>query len=139
MYVATSVVGWKSKSKLKRELMISSFSGAFNYYFRNCIGAIFSWKNSEEWFNAFDKAVTGFPESGYYIVPSGGASSKYFTPMAKDIFLPTKLLPFDDIVVNVPNKPEMHCEMEYGDWRQIPPDNMRWQHFIKEISFSVSN
>ena len=137
MYVATSVVGWRSKSKASRRLMTSSFAGAINYFLRQAIGFFFNWRNPNKWYDVFDKAVTGLPESGYYMVPSGGADIKYFTPMPKDMFLPTKRMPFDDIIVNVPNQPERHCEMEYGDWKRIPPENERWQHFIREIRFSV--
>ena len=42
---------------------------------------------------------------------------------------------FDDIVINVPNQAERHCELEYGDWKWIPPVEERWQHFITSIKF----
>ncbi len=137
MYVATSVAGWRSKSKANKKMMTSSFAGAINYYLRQTIGFFFNWRSPEKWYNIFDKSVTGLPESGFFMVPSGGANIRYFTPIDKRFFLPTRRMPFDDITVNVPNQPEAHCEMEYGDWKRIPPENERWQHFIREIKFSV--
>ena len=137
MYVATSTANIENKNRENRLLMCSTFSGAFNYYFRRIIGYLFCWKTKEQWYNIFDKAVSKYPESGYYMIPSGGSRFKYFMPMKRDIFLPTKRMKFDDIVVNVPNNPEMHCEMEYGNWQRIPPENERWKHFIREIKFDV--
>lgn len=139
MYVATSVDKWKSKSDATRKIMKSSLMGSFNYYFRQTLGFMFSWLSPEEWYNIFDKAVTGNPESGFYMVPSGGFKYRYFMPMDKNIFLPVKRMPFDDIEVNVPNMPEEHCKIEYGNWQRIPLENERWQHFINEIKFSLND
>ena len=116
--------------------MTMSLAGSFNFYLRQSVGILFSWRSPEKWYDTFDKAVTGNPESGFFMVPSGGPNYKYFMPMDWSIFLPTKRMPFDDIEVNVPNLPEVHCEIEYGDWHRIPPENERWQHFINEIKFS---
>lgn len=135
MYVATSVADCKSEDKDGKKIMTSTLAGKFNYYFRHAIGLLFSWKSEENWYNTFDKAVTGLPFTGFFMVPSGGPKYKYFMPMDKNIFLPTKRMKFDDIEVNVPCAPEKHCEMEYGNWQRIPPENERWQHFIKEIRF----
>ena len=136
MYVATSVANWRSESKEEKLLMTTSIAGSFIFYLRQSIGFLFSWRSPEKWYDTFDKAVTNNPESGFFMVPSGGPNYKYFMPMDRNIFLPTKRLPFDDIEVNVPNLPEVHCEIEYGDWHRIPPENERWQHFINEIKFS---
>jgi lipopolysaccharide cholinephosphotransferase len=137
MYVATSVANWKSKSKEEKLLMTTSIAGSFIFYLRQSIGFLFCWRSPEKWYDTFDKTVTNNPESGFFMVPSGGPNYKYFMPMDRNIFLPTKRMPFDDIEVNVPNMPEVHCEIEYGDWRRIPPENERWQHFISEIKFSL--
>lgn len=136
MLVATSVAGWKSKSKEEKQIMTSSIASSSLFYIRQSIGLLFSWRSPEKWYDTFDNAVTDNPESGFFMVPSGGPNYKYFMPMDRNIFLPTRRMPFDDIEVNVPNLPEVHCEVEYGDWRRIPPENERWQHFINEIRFS---
>ena len=116
--------------------MTSTIAGSLNYYFRQTIGFLFSWMSPEGWYNAFDNAMTSNPETGYYMIPSSGPMYRYFMPIHKSFFLPIKRMPFDDIVVNVPNQPERHCEIEYGDWQRVPPENERWQHFINEIRFS---
>lgn len=136
MFVATSVASWKSKSNEEKQLMTSSIAGSFLFYLRQTIGFLFSWRSTEKWYDTFDKAVTDNPESGFYMIPSEGPKSSNFIPMPKDLFLPVKRMPFDDIEVSVPNQPETYCEIEYGDWRRIPPENERWQHFINEIKFS---
>ena len=51
------------------------------------------------------------------------------------LYFPAKKVQFDDIEVYVPNQPVRHCELEYGDWKWIPPVEDRWQHFLKEIRF----
>lgn len=137
MFIATSVASWKSKSNEEKRLMTSSLAGSFVFYLRQSIGFLYSWRSPEEWYDTFDKAVTNNPDSGFFMVPSAGPNYKYFMPMDRNIFLPTRRMPFDDIEVNVPNLPEVHCEIEYGDWRRIPPENERWQHFINEIRFSL--
>ena len=139
MYVATSVANYKEDSDINKTIMCSTILGSINYYIRRIIGWLFSWKSPENWYNLFDKIVSKYPYSGYFMVPSGGSKMKYFMPMSQDIFIPTSRLPFDDIMVNVPHLPEKHCEMEYGEWKIIPPINERWQHFIKEIVFDIDN
>ena len=137
MYVATSVADWESRSKEGAKIMKSTLMGAFNFYFRQSIGIMFSWKSSEKWYNLFDESVTRKSESDFFMTPSGGSKYRYFMPIDKNIFLPVKRMQFDDIFVNIPNQPERHCEIEYGNWQRIPPEKERWQHFIYEIKFSI--
>lgn len=139
MYVATSVANWKSKSKIEKKIMTSSLTISINYYIRQFIGFLFSWRSPAEWHNKFDKAMTGKPESGFFMSPSGGPQYKYFVPMEKDLYIPTKRMVFDDIEVNVPNQPEKLCEIEYGDWKRIPPECERWKHYINEIKFDLDD
>lgn len=139
MYVATSVADFESKSKEYKALMTSTVAGSINYYLRQTIGFIFCWMSPEGWYDAFDKAMTGNQETGYYMIPSCGPEYKNFMPRGKNLFLPTRRAPFDDIEVNVPNQPEKLCQIEYGDWQRIPPENERWQHYINEIKFSVDD
>lgn len=139
MYVATSVANYEENSKINKELMCSTFLGLINYYLRRVIGFLFSWRTKEKWYNIFDKAVSKYPSSGFFMVPSDGGNMKNFMPMDHEIFIPIRRMPFDDILVNVPHCPEKYCEMEYGDWRRIPPVNERWQHFIRNIVFDISS
>ena len=139
MYVDTSVADYETNSIVKKKIMCSSLPGMVNFYLRRFIGFCFSWRSKEKWYDIFDKVVSKYPATGYYMVPSTGSDLKYFMPMNKDIFFPTRRMPFDDISVNVPHDPEKYCEMEYGDWKVIPPENERWAHFIREIVFDINS
>ena len=135
MYVATSVANYRSKSRVMREIMCSTLNGGINYYLRQIIGFFFCWRSEEGWYNSFDKFVTGHPESGYYMIPS----DRIFEPIDKSVFLPMRRALFDDIIVNMPSQPERYCEIIYGDWKKIPAENERWQHFITEVRFSLDD
>lgn len=137
MYLATSVAGFESRNVKLKNLMCFSLSGKFNYYFRNLLGWIFSYHKSEEWYNTFDRTVTGHPFTGFYNIPSAGASLRYFLPISYDMYIPAKKAKFDDIEAYIPNEAEKITEMEYGDWKRIPAENERWMHFIEGIKFDV--
>lgn len=139
MLVASAVDEYTSNNRFYKRLMYSSLSGKRTYRIRNFIGWLFSWRSTEGWYNNIDKFTKYHKETGYYCVPVGAANLKYFMPIAQDIFLPVKRLPFDDITVYVPNQSEKHCEMEYGNWKWIPPVDQRWQHFIENIKFNEEN
>lgn len=134
MLIASCVDEASSKNDFYKRLMCCTNKGKVTYYLRLIIGKCFSFCSADKWYNLFDKFVQYRKETGYWSVPSGeGGKWKYFQPFSKDLFVPVKRMSFDDIEVNVPNEPIKHCEIEYGDWQQIPPENERWQHFIKEI------
>lgn len=137
MLIASSVMEKENQKKnhLYKRLMCSTPKGARVYYIRYCIGFLCGFIKSEKWFNIIDNYTKCKSVKAGYSVPVGGASIKYFQPMDKDIFFPAKKMKFDSIDVYVPNYPERHCELEYGDWKWIPPVEKRWQHFIKEIRF----
>lgn len=139
MYIATSVANYEENSDEKKRIMCTTLFGGINYHIRWILGYLFSWKSKEAWFNLFDRTVSKYPESGYFMVPSAGSDIEYFRPIEQSMFIPTKRMLFDDIYVNVPNQPEKHCEMVYGNWKEIPPENKRWRHFIKEIRFNVNS
>lgn len=137
MYVATSVDEYKSRNKEYKKMMCLSLDGKTNYYFRNFIGFLFSWRTPKGWYNRFDRFVTGHKYCGCFNIPSGGPHIRNFVPRKVEQYIPFKKMKFDEIDVYVPNNPEQHCVDYYGDWKQIPPVDQRWQHFIKEIKFEV--
>lgn len=133
MYIASSVVQYEDKVSLYRSLMMSNPEARRNYKLRNAIGCLFSFMSSEAWFNYFDKQATGHQKSDNFSTPSGAYQIRYFMPIAKEMFLPVKKISFDDIEIYVPNQLEKYLEMEYGNWREIPKNSDRWQHFIQSI------
>jgi len=137
MYVATSVSDYENDSKDKKKLMCSSPVGMFNYYFRYGLGFLFSWRDSTFWYDVFDRAVSRYPESCGYDVPSNGPSNHNYRPLAQDLFLPVKRVKFDDIEAYIPNKAEEYLTYEFGDWHRVPPENERWMHFISKVRYNV--
>ena len=92
--------------------------------------------SSKKWFDIVEKYTKCSKVKAGYSVPIGGANIKYFKPVSPSLYFPAKKVQFDDIEVYVPNQAEQHCELEYGDWKWIPPVEDRWQHFLKEIRFT---
>ena len=137
MLIASSVTQYEDSKKddFYKRLMYSTSRGIRVYNIRQCIGFLFSFINSKKWFNLIDTYTRCKHVKAGYSVPVGGANKKYFQPIDEDLLFPVKKMLFDDIEVYVPNRPERHCELEYGDWKWIPPVEKRWQHFIKEIRF----
>ncbi len=135
LLIPDCVKQFKEKSEEYKNLMCASAKGKKTYMLRNTVGFIFSFVRWQTWYNWFDSFVQNKDNNGSFCVPSGSADLKYFLPIDENIYLPVKRMKFDDIEVYVPNQPEKHCEMEYGDWKTMPPVDQRWQHFIKEIRF----
>lgn len=138
MLIASSVMEYEDSKKddLYKRLMCSTSQGKRVYNVRHCIGYILSIISSKKWFNLIDSYTRCKVVKDGYTVPIGGANKKYFYPIDELVYFPAKKMKFDDIEVYVPNKPELHCELEYGDWTWIPPVEKRWQHFLKEIRFN---
>lgn len=137
MLIASSVLQYENsvKNDLYKRLMCSTSKGTKVFKIRQYIGFIFHLINSTKWFNLIDVFTRCATVKSGYSVPVGGANKKYFKPIDSDLYFPVKRMKFDDIEIYVPNKSEIHCELEYGDWESVPPENERWQHFIQKISF----
>lgn len=134
MIVSSSVDLYKNQDPLYKSLMCSTKPGARSYKLRLLIGRLFSFCPYEFWYNYLDLFLQYTKDTPTCSVPSGdGAKWRYFFPYPKSLYFPAKKMKFDDIEVYVPNQAEFHCEIEYGDWKCIPPVEERWQHFIKEI------
>lgn len=137
MYVASSVADYESQNVKSKRLMCITFAGRFNFYFRNLLGRIFSYHRADVWYNTFDRSVTRHSYTGFFNIPSAGARMRYFMPIYKDKYIPARRTRFDNIEAYIPNKAEELTEMEYGDWKKVPPENERWMHFIEGIKFDV--
>ena len=137
MLVASSVMEYEDSKcdDLYERLMCSTPEGKRTYKIRWTIGKIFSFFNSKKWFNIVENYTKCSKVKAGYSVPIGGANIKYFKPISPTLYFPAQKVQFDDIEVYVPNQPVRHCELEYGDWKWIPPVEDRWQHFLKEIRF----
>lgn len=137
MLVAASVSEYESSkhSDMYARLMCSTPEGTRTYKLRHLIGHLFSFRNSGKWLDTVENFTKCSKVKDGYSVPVGGADIKYFKPVEPAVFFPAKKMKFDDIEVYVPSQAERHCEMEYGDWRWVPPVEERWQHFLQAIRF----
>lgn len=135
MLISSSVMEYESSDTFYKKLMCSTPKGERTYNIRHKIGWLFSFISAKKWFNIVEKFTKCSVVKAGFSVPIGGANLKYFKPIDENIYFPAKKLRFNDIEIYVPNQSERHCELEYGDWTQIPPENERWQHFIKKIVF----
>lgn len=136
--IASCVQDRELNNQFDKELLCSSSKGKISYSLRRAIGLSFSFFSSKRWFDIFDRFVSYKKDTGFFAVPTGESGKwRYFQPFPKELYLPTKRMKFNDIEVNVPNQAEKHCEIEYGDWHRIPSEQDRWEHFIKDIKFSL--
>lgn len=142
MLISSSVMEYESSKSepdnLYEKLMCSTKEGKKTYIIRHIIGKTFSFFNSKIWFNIVEDYTKCSKVKAGYSVPVGGANVKYFKPIAPNVYFPARKVRFNDIEVYVPNLAERHCEIEYGDWKRIPPIEDRWQHFLTKIVFVIS-
>jgi len=130
IYIAASVEQYEEKSILYRNLMSGSLMGMCNYWTRQVIGFLCSFKSSKEWYNTLDRLFQQANDTGFLHEPSGIYTWK---PVPKSVYLPVKRVKFDDIEANIPNNPYPLLERDYGDWHYIPKPEERWEHFIIKI------
>lgn len=135
MLISGCVDANNTNGKEYQELMCSTSKGRRTYYVRKTIGKVFSFLSPNQWFKLAERSAIYNHETGFYCVPMGGPAKSNFIPIENSIYFPAKRMKFDDIEVNVPNKIQKHCEIEYGDWKLIPPPEKRWKHFVSCIRF----
>lgn len=132
IYTATSVMQYENKSQEYKVLMSGNRKAKMNYYLRNIWGFCFSFFNSKKWFNLIDSFHGNEKETGFVHIPAG-VKSRPWTLFDKGIFCPVCKGTFGETEVYLPHETIKYLELIYGDWRKIPAENERWQHFIKEI------
>ena len=128
--ISASVVQYETNSLLYRRLMSGSVVAKTSYLLRQCIGWLFSFRSSKKWYNTLDKLFQQAKETNYLHEPSGIYTWK---PVPKEVYLPVKRVKFDDIEVNIPNKPDYLLERDYGNWHYIPKPEERWEHFVIKV------
>ena len=128
----------ENDSEATRKLLCSTKSGRNAYYIRKTIGRVFSFKTASKWASLFDNFIAYHKITGYYSVTNGGPYDRNNMPIEESFYFPAKKYKFDDIEINVPNQIEKYCELEYGDWKSIPPVEKRNQHFVKQVKFNLN-
>ncbi len=134
-YVIGSVRQYKGNSKIYKELMSGSFVAKFNYRFRRFIGFVMSFRSISQWVNTIDNVFASCHQDTGFIHDSSGWRYD-MNPLPQEMFFPPRKVKFGDIEAFVPNHAEEYLERCYGNWRQIPPPEKRWRHFIMKIDLS---
>jgi len=132
MYIGESVGRYKSRSQLFRELMSQSTAARVNYWMRQIIGFLFSFQGYQEWMNLVDRYCANGDQTGYVSDLMGDYT---WIPIPVNEFFPPIKGEFEGVSVFLPHHPVKHLERYYGNWQQIPPEEDRWLHFIRYISF----
>ena len=105
-----------------------------DYYIRIFIGRIFSFRRSIKWYNDIDKMIDYKKRSKQCGILTG--RKHYFGEIFdRDVFFPARYVGFCDIKAPVFNDTDTYLKKSYGDYMQIPPEDKREKHFIKELKF----
>ena len=136
MYIGSSVSQYENKSLLYKKLMMHSTGTKINYWLRQTLGFLGSFMSYQRWMNVVDSFCANDKQTGYVSDLLGDYT---WTPIPLNEFCPTSTGEFEGTTVFLPHYPVKHLERYYGDWKRIPPEEDRWQHFIREIRFDDSN
>jgi len=133
MYIGSSVGQYEFEGRSYRQLMMHSTPTRINYWLRQTLGFLFSFKSYQSWMNAIDTICRNDNHTGYMADLIGDFT---WRPIPISVFCPTRRARFEGVEVFLPHDAVKHLEDYYGDWQRIPPPEERWQHFISEIRFT---
>ncbi len=102
---------------------------------RRILGGLFSFKNSQFWFDKVDKIVQYNKESSYVGFPTG--RNHYFGEIHnKDDIFPLSKAIFEGKEVYVAHDVDKYLKKLYGsDYMILPPEEKREAHMIMDIKF----
>ncbi len=110
--------------------------GTKNYFFRNAIGFIFSWKSYTKWCNSIDRIVRHSNERSKFVCFPTGRKHYFGEIIRRGTILPFKKMKFESIEVSVPNDYKRYLSNLYGDnYMKLPPVEKREKHSV--ISFKI--
>ena len=132
IFIIASVAQYENRSSLYRRIMSGSLTARISYWIRQVLGIMFSFRSAKSWQNIFDNYVRNTDETGFVHRPS---DLYRWEPIPLDVYLPVKLVDFDEIKAYIPHKSEYLLEYDYGDWHYIPKPEERWEHFCVNIKF----
>ena len=135
MMIAGYESTYENDNEYLRTYMKKSAQGEREYRRRMRIGKLFSFFDSQKWFNIADKAFQYHKESGLMGIPAG--RKHYFGEiMEKKDYIPVSKGSFEGIEVNLPANPDKHLTCLYGnDYMKLPPVEKRERHSVIDISF----
>lgn len=77
--------------------------------------------------------------SNCYVIPTDETCFDRIVPL--DYYLPPRIVPYESITVQIPNKAEDILTQRYGDYKRLPPEESRWEYldtFIDKVVFMDS-
>lgn len=87
---------------------------------------------SKKWlFNKYDQHIQKFNKTCRGHVSSRG---EQVNEWAYDDIFPVRTHPFENTEINVPGKAEKVLTIQFGDWKQLPPEGQRVNHMPLEVS-----
>lgn len=135
MYIAGQVQTYEGRNETLRKYLSQAENGAEVYRKRLFMGRIFSFMNSNKWFNLVDKAVRYRKKTSLSSIPTG--RGHYFGEIIKtDCFFPVVKGVFEGKEALMPHNYKQYLKNLYGDYMQVPPVEKRERHFICDISFT---
>ena len=139
MFVASCEQTFENKSESFKTYMCSTEEGRKAYRNRNIIGRLFSFKNSQEWFDLLDRSFQYNKETSYTSIPSG--RGHYFGEIIKrESFFPCSYGKFEGIKVKLPNNPDTYLTNLYGsEYMIIPPEKEHEKHLIIDVIFNTKD
>ena len=137
MYIADSVYQFKSCSDEYKKLISLSKKLSINYHLRHFVAVIFSFLPARLWYTILDRVVQHRQESDYYFDTLAWSDLRGWAKLSKNIFYPMKINQFESIFVKTPNDSIALLEIWYKDWKRIPSEEERWQHFVRSVSINV--
>lgn len=136
MYVGSSVRQYELNYKSYKKLMTNSKLGRINYWIRNILGFCFSFWNYSKWYSIIDHFCKSNESTGYLADLIGIYK---WQPIPKEVFLPPQKGTFEHISVFLPNDPVRHLELTYASWQELPPEEERYQHYIRSLKLSMDS
>ena len=97
-------------------------------------GRIFSFRNSEEWFDLVDR-INRFDNQGSRFVGIPGGRNHYFAEIyPREWLFRTVPALFEGQELPVPESCDLYLGKLYGDYMTIPQEEDREHHFIRSVS-----
>lgn len=103
------------------------------YKTKKRIGKFLSIVPHRKWVYWFDCFVACGKDTGFLGIPTG---RKYYLGeiLESKVFLPTSQVEFEGLMVNIPGDYDKYLSNLYRNYMQLPPEDKRERHFIREFS-----
>ena len=138
MAAASYVYSLEHRNERIEAFMSKTDEGKRAYGRRLMFGKLLSFKNTQQWYDAVDKAFQYKKKTGLMGIPSG--RGHYFGEIRpRSTFLPVSKGTFEGHIVNLPGNPDDYLSNLFGaNYMELPPIEKREKHFIVDIQFRDS-